>query len=254
MIATAENLRDVVGTIRMGQLDSAQTAAQLSGSYASDYRMALATTGSVRAGYAESMGATLPALADTLKTEAATSADWRVQTAKLLAQATNISGMLDKDAEAVDYQDEALGLLGSIDEALLKLETGTKSAEQVIARAIENGTSAQLAGLRAIVAALQGNSIPAFVSGGMHLGGLRLVGERGPELEATGPSRIWNAQQTRALMSGGGSAGYAEVLAELRASRDERRAQASAMVQQQRDLNKLMLRWDALGIPEERKQ
>lgn len=252
MIATAEQLRDVVGSIRMGQLDSAQTVAQLSGSYASDYSMALATTGSMRAEYAASMGATLPALADALKTEAATSSDWRVQTAKLLAQASNISGMLDKDAEAIDYEDEALGLLGSIDEALLKLETGTKSAEQVIAQAIENGTAAQLAGMRAIVAALQGGSVPAFAAGGMHLGGLRLVGERGPELEATGPSRIWNAQQTRALMGGGGPDSNAALVAEIRALRSDNQAQASAMVQMQRELNKLMLRWDAQGMPEER--
>jgi hypothetical protein len=30
----------------------------------------------------------------------------------------------------------------------------------------------------------------AFADGGLHPGGLRLVGERGPELEVTGPSRI----------------------------------------------------------------
>ncbi|MFC6413003.1 DUF4214 domain-containing protein [Massilia varians] len=43
--------------------------------------------------------------------------------------------------------------------------------------------------------------IPGFASGGMFGGGLRIVGENGPELEATGPSRIWNASQTSALMS-----------------------------------------------------
>lgn len=32
--------------------------------------------------------------------------------------------------------------------------------------------------------------IPKFASGGFHRGGLRIVGERGPELEFTGPSRI----------------------------------------------------------------
>lgn len=37
--------------------------------------------------------------------------------------------------------------------------------------------------------------IRGFAAGGLHAGGLRIVGENGPELEATGPSRIWNAQQ-----------------------------------------------------------
>lgn len=45
---------------------------------------------------------------------------------------------------------------------------------------------------------------PMFASGGMHGGGLRIVGERGPELEATGPARIWSADRTRAMVGGGG--------------------------------------------------
>ncbi|MGZ5628660.1 MAG: hypothetical protein ACXWFA_18215, partial [Methylobacter sp.] len=46
------------------------------------------------------------------------------------------------------------------------------------------------------------NKLPAFAAGGDHLGGLRIVGENGPELENTGPSRIFNAQQTRDILSG----------------------------------------------------
>jgi len=38
------------------------------------------------------------------------------------------------------------------------------------------------------------------------MGGLRMVGENGPELEVTGPSRIYSAPQTRAMMSGGDNA------------------------------------------------
>jgi trimeric autotransporter adhesin len=42
--------------------------------------------------------------------------------------------------------------------------------------------------------------VPAFVDGGDHVGGVRLVGENGPELELTGPSRIHSAEQTRQLL------------------------------------------------------
>jgi hypothetical protein len=202
----------------MGQLDSAQTASQLGSRYASDYSMALATTGATRAGYADSMASTLPTLAEAIKAEASTASDWRVQTGKLLAQATGVAGMLEADADGTDYQTTSLGLLDSIDTALAQLEGSTKSAEQVIAQAIHDGTASQLTGLRAIVAALRGESVPAFATGGSFGGGLRLVGENGPELEVTGPSRIYSASQTAALLSGGGNA---ELIAEVRALRQE---------------------------------
>ncbi|WP_172428720.1 phage tail length tape measure family protein [Azospirillum brasilense] len=44
--------------------------------------------------------------------------------------------------------------------------------------------------------------LPGFATGGDHLGGLRIVGERGPELEWTGPSRIFSADQTRQILAG----------------------------------------------------
>ncbi|WP_349745240.1 hypothetical protein [Roseateles cavernae] len=47
---------------------------------------------------------------------------------------------------------------------------------------------------------LQFFGIPGFASGGDHAGGLRLVGERGPELEFTGPSRIVDANRTQQLL------------------------------------------------------
>ncbi|KAK0330488.1 hypothetical protein LTR94_032649, partial [Friedmanniomyces endolithicus] len=43
--------------------------------------------------------------------------------------------------------------------------------------------------------------VPGFASGGDHVGGWRIVGEEGPELEATGPSRIFNANQTKDMFS-----------------------------------------------------
>jgi hypothetical protein len=51
----------------------------------------------------------------------------------------------------------------------------------------------------------------------MFSGGLRLVGERGPELEVTGPSRIYNAGQTAAMLAGGQDEATAAEVRELRA-------------------------------------
>jgi hypothetical protein len=57
--------------------------------------------------------------------------------------------------------------------------------------------------------------LPAFAGGGMHSGGLRMVGERGWEIEATGPARYWNQQQLGSALAGGGGA-VAEELQKLR--------------------------------------
>lgn len=55
-------------------------------------------------------------------------------------------------------------------------------------------------------AVLGGLGVPGFAGGGQHAGGLRIVGENGPELEATGPSTIIPADLTRRILSGGAPA------------------------------------------------
>lgn len=47
---------------------------------------------------------------------------------------------------------------------------------------------------------------PGFAAGGEHAGGWRVVGEHGPELEATGPARIWSFDETQKLLGGDDSA------------------------------------------------
>lgn len=90
---------------------------------------------------------------------------------------------------------------------------------------------------------------PRFAAGGMHAGGLRIVGENGPELEATGPSRIWNDSQIRGALAGGDSAGVASAIERLDANL---RAQASATVRLQNAMVKIFDRWDIDGMPEVR--
>jgi phage-related minor tail protein len=62
-----------------------------------------------------------------------------------------------------------------------------------------------------------------YASGGDFGGGMRLVGEQGPELEVTGPSRIYNAAQTAEMLSAAMGAGgdQSALLAELAALRAE---------------------------------
>jgi hypothetical protein len=59
---------------------------------------------------------------------------------------------------------------------------------------------------------------PGYATGGDHPGGLRIVGETGWEVEATGPSRIWNQDQIASALRSGG-ANDSELVAEMRAMR-----------------------------------
>ncbi|WP_312488342.1 DUF4214 domain-containing protein [Massilia timonae] len=65
--------------------------------------------------------------------------------------------------------------------------------------------------------------IPGFAAGGDHEGGWRIVGENGPELEATGAARIFNASQTNDMMRRLASPeqGGAVLAAEIRMLRQE---------------------------------
>jgi hypothetical protein len=47
-----------------------------------------------------------------------------------------------------------------------------------------------------------GSGIGAYADGGSFGGGLRLVGERGPELEVTGPSNIYSHSDTKSMLRG----------------------------------------------------
>lgn len=249
MLQSAGNIRNVADQVRLSQLTNAQTAKDLGARYAMDYSMALATTGSTRAGYVDSMAGNLQSLSNAMKVEASSSAEWQISVGKLLAQASNAAGLLDGDAKNDDYQDVALGLLDSIDAALEGLNTSTKSAEQVIADAIAAGTEAQLTGLRAIVAALTGQSIPGFSVGTNYV--TQDMTARIHQGEAIIP-KAFNPWAGGKMSMGGGDS--AAVVAQQREHREEQRAQAAAIVRLLQDGNRILARWESQGMPEERQE
>jgi len=88
---------------------------------------------------------------------------------------------------------------------------------------------------------------PKFADGGLFGGGMRLVGEEGPELEVTGPARYFSAPTTASMLGGS-----SDVALELRSLREENSAQSRAMVTLQNRMTKLLERWDGDGLPETR--
>jgi len=89
-----------------------------------------------------------------------------------------------------------------------------------------------------------------FAMGGYHTGGMRMVGERGPELEATGPSRIFSHNQTSGMFR---DPDLKEAVNELRREvsglrSEQRQMQATnaKYVKRNYDINR---KWDVDGLP-----
>lgn len=92
-----------------------------------------------------------------------------------------------------------------------------------------------------------------FAMGGMHSGGLRIVGEQGPELESTGPARIFSHRQTAEMFR---DPDLANSVVELK---NEVSRMRSEQLQIQLEISKNTKRiydterkWDVEGLPPER--
>lgn len=83
-------------------------------------------------------------------------------------------------------------------------------------------------------AAKSAGEIPGFAMGGSFEGGARIVGENGPELEVTGPSRIYSHSETKNMFS----SNNADLVAEIRALRQEVASQANYLQQTTRNTAK----------------
>jgi hypothetical protein len=106
-----------------------------------------------------------------------------------------------------------------------------------------------LTGFNSAVTLVQSAKIPGFATGGKHKGGWREVGETGRELEYTGPSQIFNRQQSKSLVDN------TDVVAVINALRDEvsllrseARATASHTNKTARILERVMPDGDALAV------
>lgn len=251
MIGSATRLRDVVNAVRFGQLSRELLPSQLMAQFQQNYSMALATTDLTRAQYADRLADSLPQLSDSLRATASSREEWILATARLVAQANTVASLLEQTAPQ-DYQQQSLDLLGEIDRALSSIEVSAASAEKVISDAIYETGAQNLTGLRAIVATLRGESVPRFALGGHHTGGIRLVGENGPELEVTGPARYWSFSQTRRMLDSGNSAEVVEAIKALNENismlRAEVRANVSHNAKVARILDRVVQEGDALLV------
>lgn len=106
-------------------------------------------------------------------------------------------------AEGASFAEASKELLKDAAATTLRVIAAEATARALLAYGTGNVGQGVALTAAAVSAGAAAGAIASFANGGSHSGGLRIVGENGPELEATGPSRIYNARQTERMLSGG---------------------------------------------------
>jgi len=88
--------------------------------------------------------------------------------------------------------------------------------------------------------------VPQFADGGIHTGGWRIVGEEGPELEYTPPSRIYSNSDSSDMFD------MSELVAEVKQLREDMRSTNYAIAKNTQKTAKTLEKFDYDGLPEQR--
>lgn len=164
---------------------------------------------------------------------------------QLASQAASIEMSQFESATAYERQ------IGMTRNTLKALEKAMESDLQAYKTELEylddltNISQRQLAALETIAGGKFVN-VPGFAGGGDHSGGLRIVGEKGPELEYTGPSSIVNQSQINNLLDMSG------IKKELQMMREEMKISQYQIAKNTGNTEKILKRWNGDGLPEER--
>jgi hypothetical protein len=175
------------------------------------------------------------------------------QKAERIAQERNSleTQLLQLQGNTTELRRRELALLDPTNRALQEMIWKLEDAKNAMEDISEVDFATKVDFLRAV--GLARNNIPGFAAGGMFSGGPRIVGENGPELEVTGPSRIYSNRDTANMFRD----------PELAASVDGLRREVSGMrseqLQIQVEISKNVKRmydierkWDTDGLPPER--
>ena len=135
----------------------------------------------------------------------------------------------------------------TLDKSVLSVADAIKNLQDVMKNINTRAINITVTGGTAVRTDGGDGDLPGFANGGMHSGGYRLVGENGPEIEATGTSRIYNANQTAAMLGGGLATAQ-----EVAALRVEMKAALYAVAKNTSRTADQLVRWDGDGLPDSR--
>lgn len=281
MLTSAANVRAAVKQARLDTMTGAESLATRLSDYDKTYTLALSASasGSVKAGYADQLAATLPQLAQDLAATATSRADWAVAVAKLSAKGEKVAGQLDATAPK-DYQAEANALLGLIDGKLVSLNTAANQSKAALETAVNNGATRTATGLQQIINQLQGKKVTKFATGGTFTNGvvdtpttapMALFGEAGPEAImplSRGPGGVLGVRMHGGAGPSGNAGGASERLlrdlvdevrrlradlqatqSEINSMRRENNIGNAEIATQTKKTTRMIEKWDVVGLP-----
>lgn len=114
-----------------------------------------------------------------------------------------------------------------------QIQSGNKTLDQALAEIAASDEASR--------------NVPAFANGGSHMGGMRMVGERGAEMEFTGPSRVVSNGDIMTALSTGSNTATA-----IKSLEQNMMAAMRKLEKNTRDILQLERRWDQQGLPETR--
>lgn len=172
---------------------------------------------------------------------------------RLRGEIVKSSGASGVDYLKQQFLDARTAAQGGDATALAQLPTISQALEEA-AKAQANSAAdivriqAWLAQGLATTSGVLGQPIPAFAAGGMHTGGARIVGENGPELEVTGPSRIYSAGSTMGMLGGASNEMLAKLNDNITGLRAEVRADVAVNAKTAKLLDRVIPEGDAIAI------
>ena len=159
--------------------------------------------------------------------------------------------LLQLQGNTTELRRRELALLDPTNRALQEMVWNLEDAKNAMEDISEVDFATKVDFLRAV--GLARNNIPGFAAGGMFNGGPRIVGESGPELEVTGPSRIYSNRDTASMFRdpelAGAVDGLRREVSGMRSEQLQIQVEISKNVKRVYDIER---KWDTDGLPPER--
>lgn len=200
MISASSNIRQTISNIRFADLAPQEQLQNLQDQFSKLFNQSIGLEGAELANVGNNLNSLIDPILQKAQELFASGPQFQAIKEALLAQASEVATKIEM-LTPVNYQQESLDLLDTIDTTLALIEENTKSAEQLIVDAIGSSADRTVQALAQIYSGITGESLPSFQQGGYHFGGSAIVGEQGRELVNMGNARVFNASQTAQMLA-----------------------------------------------------